>query len=132
MSAEKPRLSELRIDENARTTGASRAAVPLALAVAVIAIGAGAWYWMSRPKAAEVKVVAVQRAGGATFSGPSAVARAQSPSPRCLREPGDPRLRTDVLLRRSLLIRDDPPSKPGVPRSSRDGRATNSQVISPE
>jgi RND family efflux transporter MFP subunit len=76
MSADKSRLSDLRIDEHARTTGASRAVVPLALTVAVLAIGAGAWFWMSRPTPADVKVVAVKEDGGAAFSGPSAVLNA--------------------------------------------------------
>lgn len=76
MSAEKPRLSDLRIDEHARTTGASRAVVPLALAAALIAVGAGAWYWFNRPTPAEVTVATVQQTASAAFAGPSAVLNA--------------------------------------------------------
>jgi RND family efflux transporter MFP subunit len=76
MSVEKPRLSDLRIDEQARTTGASRAIVPVVLVVVLAAVGAALWVWMNRPKPAEVKVATVQETGGTTFAGPSAVLNA--------------------------------------------------------
>lgn len=59
MASETPRLSDLRIDDTSRTTGAARAVWPATIALVVLALAGGGWYAVSRPKPIEVNVTSV-------------------------------------------------------------------------
>jgi HlyD family secretion protein len=76
MSADKSKLSELRIEDGARTHGAARLVLPLAVSLVVIAAGAAAAYWLMRPAPAQVTVATVQEVSGSDTGGPAAVLNA--------------------------------------------------------
>jgi HlyD family secretion protein len=75
MPAEKSKLSELRIDDGARTGGAARLALPLGITLVVVAAGVAAAYWLTRPTPAVVSVATVQEERLGT-GGPTAVLNA--------------------------------------------------------
>lgn len=75
MAPDKPRLSELRIDDSARTGGSSRVVWLVLVVTAAAALGAGAWYWRG-PGPAEVAVAVVKETPGAGPGGASAVLNA--------------------------------------------------------
>ncbi len=76
MSSDTPKLSDLRIDEQARSTGFSRILLPLVIGLVIVAVLAGAWYGLRRPQPAAVTVAEVTEASGAGLGGPSAVLNA--------------------------------------------------------
>lgn len=76
MPSDTPKLSDLRIDERARSTGFSRILLPLVIGLVLIAVLAGAWYGLRRPQRAAVTVAEVAEASGARPGGASAVLNA--------------------------------------------------------
>jgi HlyD family secretion protein len=76
MSAEKPSLSDLRIDDTSRSTGASRAVVPVAVGLLVVAALTGAWYGLGRSKPVVVQVATVEEQRAGAGSGPDTVLNA--------------------------------------------------------
>jgi RND family efflux transporter MFP subunit len=75
MVPDKSRLSALRIDDHARTGGATRAVVLVVVGVLVVGGAAGIWFALRGPAPAIVKVAAVEEVVGAA-AGPPAVLNA--------------------------------------------------------
>jgi HlyD family secretion protein len=63
MSDPKPSLSDLRIDDHARSGGSGRMGLGLLVLVLAAVVGAVLWYWFSVPRAIPVRVAAVVEAG---------------------------------------------------------------------
>ncbi|MDO8834344.1 MAG: efflux RND transporter periplasmic adaptor subunit [Vicinamibacterales bacterium] len=76
MSSDRPKLSDLRIDDQARSTGFSRILLPLGIGLVVVAALASAWYGLRRPKPAAVTVAEVAESGGGRTGGAAAVLNA--------------------------------------------------------
>ena len=76
MASEKPRLSDLRIADEARTGGRGRVVLWIVVVLFVLGAIAGGALVLRRPQPAVVKVATVEEVGGARAGGPPAVLNA--------------------------------------------------------
>lgn len=68
MAIDKPRLSDLRIDDQQRSTGASRLVVPLVGGLVLAGALGGAWWFYRKPAVVVVDVARVEESGGGRSS----------------------------------------------------------------
>jgi multidrug efflux pump subunit AcrA (membrane-fusion protein) len=72
MSQQKPSLSDLRIDDHARSGGSGRMGLAALVLVAAVVAGAALWYGLRAPRAVPVRVAAVvETSASAGGSGPA-------------------------------------------------------------
>jgi RND family efflux transporter MFP subunit len=76
MSQPKPSLSDLRIDDHARSGGSGRMGLGLLVIVLAAVAGAALWYWFRAPRAVPVRVASVVETGAASGSSGPAVLNA--------------------------------------------------------
>jgi RND family efflux transporter MFP subunit len=71
MAHQKPPLSDLRIDDDARSGGSGRMGLWLPALLIVAAAGAAAWFWLRAPRALPVSTAMVVEAAAGANGGPA-------------------------------------------------------------